>query len=122
MSGSWGVLIIALCAVAGYVVVTAFLSKRDGSQKSSEETSKAKDAGRGEAPQELWYQILRVSPSASAEEIQSAFRTEISKYHPDRVASLGFELRALAENRSKMINGAYMEGLRIREGRAGARR
>jgi DnaJ-domain-containing protein 1 len=113
---------VALCAVAGYVVVAAVLSKRDVSRKQSDDAPEAKDSRRGEAPREQWYEILNVSPSASALEIQAAFRTEISKYHPDRVASLGFELRVLAESRSKKINNAYMEGLRMRGGRGGARR
>jgi hypothetical protein len=122
LNDSWGFLVIALCAVAGYVVVAAVLSKRDVSRKQSEDAREAKGSGRGETPPEQWYEILDVSPSASAEEIQAAFRTEISKYHPDRVASLGFELRVLAESRSKKINNAYTEGLRMRGGRGGARR
>jgi DnaJ-domain-containing protein 1 len=99
LNDSWGFLVIALSAVAGYVVVAAVLSKRDVSRKQSEDAREAKGSGRGETPPEQWYEILDVSPSASAEEIQAAFRTEISKYHPDRVASLGFELRVLAESR-----------------------
>jgi DnaJ domain len=89
MTGSWDVVIVALCAVAGYIVVAAFLGKRDGLRKPTEEPPKAKESGRDEPPPEPWYQILRVSPSASLEEIQAAFRAEISKYHPDRVANLG---------------------------------
>ena len=122
MSKSWSFLIVALCAVAGYVVVAAVLSKRDVSRKQSEDAPAAKDSRRGEDPPEQWYEILNVSPSASAEEIQAAFRAEIGKYHPDRVASLGFELRALAESRSKKINNAYTEGLRMRGGRGSTRR
>jgi DnaJ-domain-containing protein 1 len=120
LSESWSFLVVALCAIAGYVAVAAVLSKRDVSRKQSADAPK--DPGPGKDPQEQWYEILSVNPSASAEEIQAAFRTEISKYHPDRVASLGFELRALAESRSKKINNAYMEALRMRGGRGGARR
>jgi DnaJ-domain-containing protein 1 len=122
LNESWSFLIVALCAVAGHVVVAAVLSKREVSRKQSEDAPEAKDSGRGEVPPEQWYEILNVSPSASTEEIQAAFRTEISKYHPDRVANLGFELRALAESRSKKINNAYMEGLRVRGGRGRAPR
>jgi DnaJ-domain-containing protein 1 len=31
----------------------------------------------------------------------------MTEYHPDKVASLGPELRALAEKKSKEINAAY---------------
>jgi len=48
-----------------------------------------------------------VNESATPEEIKSAFRKEISKYHPDRVEGLGIELRELAELKAKEVNQAY---------------
>lgn len=61
-----------------------------------------------------WYQTLGVSESASLEEIDHAYRVQISQYHPDKVASLGEELRQLAETRSKQINAAYDIAIRLR--------
>ncbi len=51
--------------------------------------------------------ILGVTATASKEEIQSAFREQIKKYHPDRVAYLGEEFRRMAEEKARLINTAY---------------
>jgi hypothetical protein len=53
------------------------------------------------------YDILEVIPTASPETIQAAYRSLISRYHPDRVAGLGSELQAAANARTKEINYAY---------------
>ncbi len=45
------------------------------------------------------YDILGVSPNASKEEIQAAYRTAVKQYHPDRVAHLGKELQDLANKK-----------------------
>lgn len=57
-----------------------------------------------------WYVVLGVQPHATPEELKTAWRSAISQYHPDRVASLGIELRELAEKKTKEINAAYDEG------------
>jgi DnaJ-domain-containing protein 1 len=41
----------------------------------------------------------------------------MSQYHPDKVASLGRELRELAESKSKEISVAYQEALVARGAR-----
>jgi preprotein translocase subunit Sec63 len=38
----------------------------------------------------------------------------ISKYHPDKVDSLGQELKDLAGQKSQQITAAYQEGMRAR--------
>ena len=55
------------------------------------------------------YEVLGVERGASQEEISSAYRRLVQQYHPDRVADLGPELREVAEQRMKEINGAYQE-------------
>jgi DnaJ like chaperone protein len=64
------------------------------------------------APQ--WYDILQVSASASSVEIREAYKHLISKYHPDKVDSLGQELKDLAGQKSQQITAAYQEGMRAR--------
>jgi DnaJ-domain-containing protein 1 len=54
-----------------------------------------------------WYRVLEVSESASLSEITIQYKRKIRDYHPDKVASLGEELRELAEFKSKEINSAY---------------
>ncbi|MDO8684508.1 MAG: DnaJ domain-containing protein, partial [Armatimonadota bacterium] len=46
-------------------------------------------------------------PSATAEEIKRSYKTLMSQYHPDKVATLGEEIRAVAERKSKDITRAY---------------
>lgn len=60
-----------------------------------------------------WYQTLGVAESASREEIDRAYRQQISQHHPDKVATLGLEIRQLAEARTKEINAAYDTAMRL---------
>lgn len=54
-----------------------------------------------------WNLVLEVSTSASIDEIRVAYKQRIREYHPDKVAALGAEIRAVAERRSREINAAY---------------
>jgi hypothetical protein len=51
--------------------------------------------------------ILGVSIGATEQQLRAAYREKIFQYHPDKVASLGPELKELAEEKTKEINGAY---------------
>lgn len=57
--------------------------------------------------------VLGVALGASRQEMRTAYREKISQYHPDKVAALGPELKALAEEKTKEINRAY--SLLVRE-------
>jgi preprotein translocase subunit Sec63 len=61
-----------------------------------------------------WHYVLNIEANASVEDIKSAYQRLISQYHPDKVASLGQELRELAESKSKEITVAYREAMRSR--------
>jgi hypothetical protein len=61
-----------------------------------------------------WNEILQIASTASALEIRDAYKHLISKYHPDKVDSLGQELKDLAEQKSQAITAAYQEGMRER--------
>jgi DnaJ-domain-containing protein 1 len=58
-----------------------------------------------------WYETLEVPETASASEINNAWRLKMTRNHPDRVAQLDPEFRALAEERTKRLNAAREEGL-----------
>jgi hypothetical protein len=53
------------------------------------------------------WSILGIRPGSPADDIKRAYRERMRQYHPDKVASLGIELRELAERKAKEINEAY---------------
>ncbi len=53
------------------------------------------------------YKILGIDENASDEEVKKAFREMAKKNHPDRVSSLGEEVRKAAEKKFQEINAAY---------------
>jgi hypothetical protein len=53
------------------------------------------------------WAVLGVTPTASSSEITRAFRALMALYHPDKVATMGPEIRALADEKSKAITLAY---------------
>jgi len=63
---------------------------------------------------ESYYRILGVSPAASHDEIQKAYRKLAMKHHPDRVSHLGPEVQQAAKEKFQIIVDAYK---RILKGR-----
>lgn len=53
------------------------------------------------------YDILEISAEATDEEIKKAYRQAALKYHPDRVAHLGEDVKKDAEEKFKKVAEAY---------------
>lgn len=53
------------------------------------------------------YAVLEISSSATDEEVKSAYRRMAMKNHPDKVASLGPDVRKAAEEKFLKIRDAY---------------
>ena len=53
------------------------------------------------------YTALEIQPSASDEEVKKAYRRMAMKYHPDKVANAGEEIRQQATEKFRGINEAY---------------
>ena len=52
------------------------------------------------------YQVLEVAPTATDDEVKAAYKRMVVKNHPDRVASLGEDIRKAAEEKMRKINEA----------------
>ena len=53
------------------------------------------------------YTALEILPSATNDEVKKAYRRMAMKYHPDKVANAGEELRKQATDKFRGINEAY---------------
>lgn len=55
---------------------------------------------------EAAYKVLGISPTATNDEVKAAYRAMALKHHPDRVATLGDDIRKAAEKKFQEINDA----------------
>jgi uncharacterized membrane protein YkvA (DUF1232 family) len=53
------------------------------------------------------FKILGIEPGASPDEIKSAYRRTVAKYHPDKVTHLGKEFQEMAHKKLVAIQRAY---------------
>jgi hypothetical protein len=53
------------------------------------------------------YELLEVPRTASPDEIRSAYKRAVGRYHPDKVAHLGKEFQELAHKKLLAIQRAY---------------
>lgn len=101
------------CLVVGYLAVSWLLNRSLPPGDAGPAAGRpGRPGGAGAAPGAApgampWYVVLDVDRSASRAAITAAYRTRISQYHPDKVARMGPEIRALAEQKSAEINAAY---------------
>ena len=58
-------------------------------------------------PHKNHYDVLEVASTAPAEEIKRAFRSQIARYHPDKVQHLGKEFQEMAAGRAAELTEAY---------------
>lgn len=114
--------------VSGYMIVDHWLkrdarrsARKDAPSPGKEGTAKADSHQQGDSPRGAeedpprpWWEILEVSPNASVDAIRRAYRLQVSKYHPDKVAHLAEEFKFIAERRAKEINAAYRDAMRVR--------
>ena len=94
--------------VARYIA--SFLGISDYDQRTVEGKYRYKQQYGSATAQDMagqHYATLGLAKGASAEEIKKAYRTLSMQYHPDKVAHLGDEFRAVAEEKMKEINAAY---------------
>jgi DnaJ domain len=100
--------VIVFGLFAGYWVV----SKLFFPSPSARSVPKAGPTASAAAP--AWNEVLQVSPDASPEAIRAAYQRMISQYHPDKVESLGQEIKDVAAAKSRDITVAYREAMKAR--------
>jgi DnaJ like chaperone protein len=54
-----------------------------------------------------WHVILGVDRNASKADVKAAYKRQMGLHHPDKVSSLGEEIRAFANAKAKQINAAH---------------
>lgn len=89
--------VYALKEVATYLG----LSAQDVNSMLNMEASSNQQIGFDEA-----YKILGISPNATNDEVKAAYRKMALKHHPDRVSTLGDDVREAAEKKFQEINNA----------------
>ena len=52
------------------------------------------------------YKVLEIAATATDDEVKAAYRRLALKHHPDRVATLGEDVRKAAEQKFQEINAA----------------
>lgn len=83
-------------------------SKRgsSGQGEGRHEQRRERDAQEGDAEEDP-LRILGLKPGASPDEIKTAYRRAVAKYHPDKVTHLGKEFQELAHKKLVAIQRAY---------------
>jgi len=109
------ILVVIFGLFLGYWVVSRFLSGKSRVASGTEVPGPGQDAQRSPADSSpAWHEVLNISPQATVEEIQNAYDVLMHQYHPNMVATLGPELRGLAERKSKQIAIAYRDAMQSR--------
>lgn len=54
-----------------------------------------------------FYQLLNIETTATRDEVKRAFRSEIARYHPDKVQHLAKEFQDMAASRAAALTEAY---------------
>jgi len=104
------VVVVAVLFLLGYWIVGALWDKvhrKAATDPGNEQAAGAELRADQVAAEASWHEVLKVSPDASVEQIKSAYRVEIGRYHPDKLAEMGPEFQEIANRMSQRINRAY---------------
>jgi DnaJ-domain-containing protein 1 len=107
-----------MCLVGGYALVSWLMNRGQPPSASArrEPPPGQQPPPRGEPPPrpdppasapEDWWTVLYLPANADLAAVKDAYRSLIAQYHPDKVADMGPEIRAVAEAQSARINKAY---------------
>jgi len=110
--------VIVVGLLVGYWIVSRVMASNSGvAQKTGRADSKDANTDDPTRPfsetkfPSSWEHVLGIPRSSKVEEIRRVYKIQMSQYHPDKVATLGIELRSLAERKSKEIASAYRQAM-----------
>lgn len=75
-------------------------------QLSDSEVNSMLNLTEGTTSLEAAYKVLEISPNATDDEVRKAYRKMALKHHPDKVSTLGEDIRKAAEKKFQEINAA----------------
>ena len=106
--------VVVIGLLIGYWLVS--MIGGSGKAHATQESADTKQIARIQPPAEQLdcHKVLGIPADATTDEVRTAYRLQMSMYHPDKVASLGKELQSVAERKSKEINVAHEEALKLR--------
>ncbi|MBI1955291.1 MAG: DnaJ domain-containing protein [Acidobacteria bacterium] len=104
--------VVVACFVIGYRIVSGLFKNKAFTDSKRRDSNNSYSARRKAEPQakemERYYRnVLGVSEEAGEQEIKAAHRSQLAKYHPDKVTHLGDEFYELASSRTREILQAY---------------
>lgn len=106
------ILVLVVGLGLGYWLVSLLMSTAKLDGPPTEEVSEPPfNASATEGGKDC-YEVLGIFPIASREQVAAAYKLKIGQYHPDKVATMGPEIRHLAQLRSSEINVAYREAMK----------
>ena len=96
----------------GFRIVSGLFKNEAFTDSKRRDSNYSGSARRGAEPKakesERYYRdVLGVSEADGEQEIRAAYRSQLAKYHPDKVTHLGDEFYELASVRTKDIIQAY---------------
>ena len=77
-------------------------------QQSKQQERQQPDSSRTSAVGQNYYELLGISPKATASEIRKAYHEKLKEYHPDRHQNAEFDwIRQQAESMTRLLGEAY---------------
>jgi DnaJ-domain-containing protein 1 len=105
---SGDVLVMVLAGGIGFIVIwflMGMITERFSTGGAPAQNPNQQPAQEPSRPE--WADVLGVAPDATREDIKRAYLRKIEQFEPNRLATLGPELRKLAEERLQQINLAF---------------
>jgi DnaJ-domain-containing protein 1 len=100
--------LIALCIYLAYHGVSDLFQRTFKESRRPDPRDSQPPGRRNNKTGERHYRdVLGISETAGPEEMKAAYRSQLARYHPDKVNHLAAEFQELAASRTKEIVEAY---------------